>query len=280
MIKTLRITGIAIGILAVCFIGLSATFGLQGDENKAEFLSKPGVVERFKNQSEKPAPDKGQVSPLVKQAQAFALRINPPAPKEPHSQRPTARRTKPRPRKVSAKFLLIGTCYYPTRPAGSLALIDIAGKGLRWVRQGEKAGHLTIEQVREGFVVINDGEMTYELEAEERPQRANLVKSASLGPPEAGRREARQEALEPTETLQPIPESKSGNIRRIKKFPPRRRQRGTSDPQKAIDLLKMVISKEEANRLRDLGPILKDLEQSAAAGKQQKKEDESDKPKD
>ena len=54
-------------------------------------------------------------------------------------------------------------------------MIDEVGKGLPWVRQSSKLGHLIIEQVKDGLVVVRDGRRTFELVAE-RPEKRSLLK--------------------------------------------------------------------------------------------------------
>jgi hypothetical protein len=118
-----------------------------------------------------------QVSPLVKEAEAFALYLDPPKPKAPPRRAPRER-SAPRPSAaVSAKFNLVGTSYYALRPELSLALIDEPGKGLHWVRQSNKVGHLIIETIQDGIVVVRDGQRTFELEVE-RPKKRSLVKGS------------------------------------------------------------------------------------------------------
>jgi hypothetical protein len=79
---------------------------------------------------------------------------------------------------VAAKFKLVGTSRYALHPELSLALIDEPGKGLYWVRQFSKVGHLIIEQVKDGLVVVRDGKNTFELVAE-RPEKRSLLKANS-----------------------------------------------------------------------------------------------------
>ncbi len=150
MIKTLRITSIIAVALAVVFFVFPAVFGVRSDEQLEQFLNSAGVIEKFsKAKGKESTKSESQISPLVKQAEAFALYLNPPKPKK----APPTRRTDrpsiiPRPpAPVSPKFKLIGTSHYASHPELSLALIDEVGKGLRWVRQSSKLGHLIIEQV-------------------------------------------------------------------------------------------------------------------------------------
>lgn len=196
MIKTLRITSIIAVVLAVVFFALPAAFGFRGDKQIEQFLNSAGVIEGFKDaKGEKSGDNQREVSPLVKQAEAFALYLNPPPKPEPVPSAPGAK-NEPRPAgPVAAKFKLIGTSRHVLQPELSLALIDEPGKGLYWVRQSSKVGYLVIEQVRDGVVVVRDGQNTFELVAE-RPEKRSLVKaskspissnSSSLSSPSSGR---------------------------------------------------------------------------------------------
>ena len=183
MIKTLRITSIMAVILAAAFLVFSAVFGVRSDEQVEEFLHSAGAIEEFnKAKGEKSAKSESQVSPLVKQAGDFALYLNPPP--KPKPKRPARESRKPsvtpKPKAVSAKFTLKGTSYYPLHPELSLALINEPGKDQRWVRQSGRVGHLIIEQVRDGLVVVRDGQRTFELVAE-RPEKRSLLKSPPSG---------------------------------------------------------------------------------------------------
>jgi hypothetical protein len=178
MIKTLRITSIIAVALAVVFFVFPAVFGVRSDEQLEQFLNSVGVIEKFsKAKGKESTKSESQISPLVKQAEAFALYLNPPKPKKAPPTRRTDRPSiTPRPpAPVSPKFKLIGTSYYASHPELSLALIDEVGKGLRWVRQSSKLGHLIIEQVKDGLVVVQDGKRTFELVAE-RPKKRSLLK--------------------------------------------------------------------------------------------------------
>lgn len=183
MIKTLRITGIVAAILAVVFVVFPAVFGFRSDTRVDKVLKSPGAVEKFKEEAKgKRSPkDTSRISPLVREAKAFALYLNPPKPeiKPPVFSRPRPTITQ-RPTITTAKFELKGTAYYASHPELSLALIDKPGEGLRWVRQSSKVGYLVIEQVKDGVVVVRDGERTFELVAP-RPERINLLKGASSG---------------------------------------------------------------------------------------------------
>jgi len=178
MIKTLRITSIIAVVLAVVFFALPAAFGFRGDKQIEQFLNSAGVIEGFKGaKGEKSGDNQHEISPLVKQAEAFALYLNPPPKPTPAPSAPGVK-SEPRPAgPVAAKFNLIGTSRHVLQPELSLALIDEPGKGLYWVRQSGKVGHLIIEQIRDGVVVVRDGQNTFELVAE-RPEKRSLIKAS------------------------------------------------------------------------------------------------------
>jgi hypothetical protein len=81
---------------------------------------------------------------------------------------------------TSAKFKLLGTSFYALHPDLSLALIDEVGKGIRWVRRSGRVGHLVIDQIKDGLVVVKDGSRTFEVAVVERPKKVNLIKSPTL----------------------------------------------------------------------------------------------------
>jgi len=178
MIKTLRITSIAAVAVSAVFFVFPAVFGVRSDKQIEEFLNSAGAIEKFdKARGDKIHDRDSRISPLVTQAKAFALYLNPP-PEPGKKVAATRRQPVPQPRppgKVSTKFKLLGTCYYASQPQQSLALIDEPGKGLHWVRQSEKVKHLIIEQVKDGVVVVRDGERTFELAPPTLPRRSLLI---------------------------------------------------------------------------------------------------------
>jgi hypothetical protein len=181
MIKTLRITGIIVGVVAAVFVVFPSVFGVRSDKQIERFLSSAGAVEKFNAaKNDRAKDDEGRGSPLVKQAEAFALYLNPPpkpAEDKPQETPATGVPVVHRPATVSSKFTLIGTSYYALHPELSLALIDEPGKGLHWVRQGSKVGYLVIEEIKDSSVVVRDDKRTFELVAE-RPPKRSLVKGA------------------------------------------------------------------------------------------------------
>ncbi len=185
MIGTLRITSILAVALAAILVVFSVVFGVRSDKDIEKLLSDPNVIEKFDNSAGKKAMGgSNQVSPLVQQAGAFALYLNPPKPKTP---RPATGRITSTPRGPSAtpKFTVLGTSYNRDRPESSIALIDEPGKGLHWVRQSSMVGHLLIEEIKDGVVVVKDNNGTFELKAEEEPH-ISLLEGASNVPSKQG----------------------------------------------------------------------------------------------
>jgi hypothetical protein len=186
MIRTLRITSILAVALAVTLVIFSVVFGVSSDEDIAKLLDEPNIIEKFnKSVGNKATRGADEVSPLVKQAGAYALYLNPPKLKP---QRVVKGRTDAIKRTPSAtpKFKVIATSYYQERPEMSIALIDEPGKGYNWVRQSSKVGHLFIEQIKDGVVVLRDNNGTFELAAEQPPQVSLLEGVPSVGSKEAG----------------------------------------------------------------------------------------------
>jgi hypothetical protein len=254
MIKTLKITTIAAAALAVVFLLLSVAFGLRADPEIEQFLKLPGTLELYKADSANKTEKADQISPLMKQADAWAQRIQPPQPVRPSA--PPAKPA-PRPTKVTPKFSLIGTSVYLFNPGRSLALIDEPGKGLSWVRQSDNIGHLTIDQINDGNILVRDGERIETLHVK-HPEKESLLKSI----PPAGPRKEFKPMREPEISKSfdagqlPPPDKSIRQRRRIRtdtKTP--RSETLTTQPEP------MDIGPEEANDLGQIGTILKAMEE-------------------
>ncbi len=144
------------------------------------------ILERFKlSKLAKPVADKDQVPPLVKEARAFALYLNPPPTEPPPKPVSPANQThglpslSVGPRGSSSQFKLIVTCVSQSNPQLSLALIDLPGEGFKWVRQSAMVGYLVINEIKDGSLVVQDGQRTFSVLIEPRPQQVSLVKGKS-----------------------------------------------------------------------------------------------------
>jgi len=69
-----------------------------------------------------------------------------------------------------------------------LALVDLPGKGMQWVRRGSKVGHSVIDEIEDGSVVVKDAKGTYSITAQ-RKDKPSLIKSGtSLKPKTAAKK--------------------------------------------------------------------------------------------
>jgi len=174
MINTLRITGVIAVLLAGVLFVFPVVFGVRNDEGVNEFLRSPGAREKFEKAADSNAKtSEDRASPLVQQAEAFALYLNPPRSSfVAASKEQKASGLQPKMPDTTPKFKVFGTSYCQDNPELSLALIDEPGRGRRWVRQSSAVGHLVIEQVKDGVVVVKSNEETYEVAVEQIPQAA------------------------------------------------------------------------------------------------------------
>lgn len=261
MVKTLRITTILIALAALGFIIFIAAKGIASDEGIEKFLAAPGIAEQLQAGSAGKSAAIEDDTPLIRQAKAFALRINPPPPPELVRTEPTPEEIRPK-ATITAKFTLVGTSYYAGNEKNSWALIDEVGKGWHWVKEGEKIGYLVIEKIGMGAVLIRDGSKTYELtaEAQQKPDYVasftGTVEDKAI-PAWQGKESALTEAtstdqasVSSTENVQPeskpTKEEMRDNINWLKQL--------QDNPEK------LGMAPEEANELKDLGEILKTFE--------------------
>ena len=233
MIKTLRITSVIAAILAGVFFVFPVVYGVRSDKNVDDFLKLPNVKEKFENAADSRAKAVGsRTSPLVEQAEAFASYLNP---SKSTIQKPsmTARTTIDSKLSVTPKFRVFATSVCATNPRLSLALIDEPGKGRYWVRQSDKVGHLLVDQVKDGFVVIKGSEQTFQLKLEEKSETGplNTPLTTSL------RRGQNLPASRPT-----ISGKTAGSVRRTTTIAPKSRA-NVVDDEKADEFV---------NKLKDL----------------------------
>jgi hypothetical protein len=179
MIKTLRITGIIAAIGAAILLIIPAVYGVRSDPKIEEFLKTPGAVEKFTAAKGQHPTKKDTESPLVKQAVDYGKHLNPPPPQppkvEPGAAAQAAIPTPPVP--VAAKFDLIATSYFASQPDRSFVLIDEAGKGLHWVKQGATVGRVTIDKIKDGAIIVRDGQRTSEMTVKVQENWRGLLKN-------------------------------------------------------------------------------------------------------
>ena len=161
MVRTLHIIGYALAALAVVLLVGFFFYGYKPvDKATEDFLKAPTIVETF--DKTKTAPSDNEQSPLVKQASAFALYLNPPPPPEPVRSEGSSIEAA-RPVEVAVQFTLSGISYFADQPERSIALIDEPGKGINWIRQGGKVQQYTISKINESSIELTNGKRKSEL---------------------------------------------------------------------------------------------------------------------
>jgi hypothetical protein len=153
---------------------------VRSDPKIEEFIKSPGAVDKFTAaKGQNPAPKNAETSPLVKYAIDYHTILNPPPPPPPKVAPGAAPQAvaAPAPPVVAAKFDLIATSYYASHPEQSFVLIDEPGKGLHWVKQGSAVGHLTIETVKDGAIIVRDGQRTSEMTVKVQEPWRKLLKN-------------------------------------------------------------------------------------------------------
>jgi hypothetical protein len=162
-----------LGVLALLSAGIifalyAVQFQLAPEADQDPELS---ISERFRRTSRHSKENEQRAaSPLVRQAEGFALYLNPPALREqnpkpslPEKKNIVKRMPDVRPVKLSPKFELHGISYYRSKPEESMALVWEPGSGYRWIKQGGKLGHFVVEQVKSTSIVYREGDRKHEM---------------------------------------------------------------------------------------------------------------------
>ena len=164
MITTLKITTFLAALICVALVGFVGAFGLKGDPDIEKFIAEPSFVDALKKGNSTAKTGSDEMSPLVREAQLFAKRINPPPVKR-DIRRPTppppgtvviTPPPPPPPTAPTAKFDVIAMCRYEDNPDKSMALLKLRAKGLKWVRVGENVEHLVVAEITDDGVIMSD----------------------------------------------------------------------------------------------------------------------------
>jgi hypothetical protein len=266
MIKTLRITSVLAVIGAAVLIKyfvLPMVFNATGDERVEKILDSPTVVEQFKEtKGAHTKPTGGDTPLLVQKALAFARYLSPQPEPKPRVPGSPGRSPGPSLGPTSPKFKVFATTYFEGNPELSQALIDEPGKGRHWVRQSSMVGHLLIEQVKDGVVVVKSSNDTYELEVETNPKAApakgtspvskaaaaqstvNRTSPSYSGPVPSAQRAPSKPPVQPRS---PVPSEKADEL--IERLRDLQRSRSADDKARINDL----ISKFQSNRANAAG---------------------------
>ncbi len=164
MVKMLYVVSI------LCLIGASVLFGLCGMrwmqglplDERDPWIS---AIERLRLRQSLNDNGKAAASPLLEQAEALALYLNPPKPAPrreaslPAVSAPLAGPVPvPRPASPTPQFRILAISYYRSNPQKSLAMVWDANKGGYWIRQGDRLGHFVVERIEKEAILYRDGD--------------------------------------------------------------------------------------------------------------------------
>ncbi|OHB82895.1 MAG: hypothetical protein A2Z38_05460 [Planctomycetes bacterium RBG_19FT_COMBO_48_8] len=233
MIKTLRITSVVAAILAGVFFVFPVVYGVRSDERIDEFLKLPSLREKFEDAADNQAKaGESRVSPLVEQAEAFALYLNPLKTTVQKASKGDKTTDIVSRLPVTPKFKVFGTIYFAGNPELSQALIDEPGRGRHWVRQSSMVGHLLVEQVKDGLVVVKSSKETFELLVEEKPDTASLNRISPAS--------SLRSSQSPLESTSPASGRTAAGVRRTINMPQKLQGNGDDDEkmEELVDKLK------------------------------------------
>lgn len=191
MLRLLQILSFFILAGAVVLSGYMLKTGIPENDRVVKFLESASVADRYRNLSNS-SQGKSSDSALVNAAKKYADDgIKPQDTPAPVARTPIARSTpvvapkSPEPKKevvappapINVKFKLLGTCVNIGNPSLSMAYIDQPGTGTKWVYQGEKIGHLTLNEVKSELIVLDDKGNLSELDIKmEKSTLVNILK--------------------------------------------------------------------------------------------------------
>ncbi|MHC4351500.1 MAG: hypothetical protein ACYTE3_02500 [Planctomycetota bacterium] len=199
--ETLCTRYVLVLILPIIVLVVFAVRGTLVDPEISNFLGSPTVLEKYKQANGvDPNDRREEMSPLVKQAGLFAQYLDPA--RVPKGVGPAIRAVGPVAPSPNfpahtAKFTLHGTCYYPSRPEESIALVWQPGGGggtFEWVKQGARLGHFVVDEIKRGSIIYRGGAQKHEVKVQRSPAQGNLVRGHRTDPGRAGNG---SEALEP-----------------------------------------------------------------------------------
>ncbi len=164
MVKMLYVVSILCLICASLLFGRCAVQWLQGvpaDERA------PGIPlsERLRMRQGLNGNTNAASTPLLEQAEALALYLDPPKPPPRVStSQPTVSPATvspppvPRPPNPTPQFRLLAISYYRSSPDRSLAMVWDASKGGYWIKKGDRLGHFVVERIEKEAIYYRDGD--------------------------------------------------------------------------------------------------------------------------
>lgn len=159
MVKMLYVVSILCVLCASLLFGHCGVQWMQGvpPDERDPWIP---ATERLRLRQSLNGQDKAASSPLLEQAEAFALHLNPPkpAPRQETSLPAVSPPPAPRPPSPTPQFRILAISYYRSSPDKSLAMVWDANKGGYWIKKGDRLGHFVIERIEKEAIIYRDGD--------------------------------------------------------------------------------------------------------------------------
>ncbi|MGD2094436.1 MAG: hypothetical protein PVH77_05450 [Phycisphaerales bacterium] len=193
MVRTLRLFCVLVLVSIGIVTALCVAQQMQGAP-EIEQNPRPSILERFKQADKRSERiTEGALSPLVRQAESFALYLHSEPPESDETSELTVdvmqEISEPEPKRLKPKFKVIGTMYNRSKPEKSMALVSVPGKKPHWVKRGARLGHFIVEKIERGLIVYNDGDRSCKMAVDMKDpdqiahtRRATLVSSQTEMP--------------------------------------------------------------------------------------------------
>ena len=164
MVKMLYIVSILCLMSAGLLFGLCGVQWLQGGPEDERIPGMP-VSERLHLRQNLNGGNNAGPNPLLEQAEALALYLNPPKPPPrretalPAVNRPSLTPSPaPRPLSPTPQYRILAISYYRSSPDKSLAMVWDAKKGGYWIKKGDRLGHFVVERIEKEAIFYRDGD--------------------------------------------------------------------------------------------------------------------------
>ncbi len=194
MLKTLRIASFVIMILMLFSTIAIIAFGFKDNSTITAFLQSPNFIEQLRGNVGHAETQENGISPLVAQARAFSLRIEPPVPEDPIIVTRTKKEdeiaeTGGKGSEInddvtvisgveSSKFNLLATVLCKSSPEKSLALFR-SGSKQEWFYAGETVDRYQIWEIKDGRVtLIQPGQKLREMKVPPKTKSKAFLKES------------------------------------------------------------------------------------------------------